>query len=266
MRDLRSLLDEAAGSPPDLPDLDGIRRRAHPRIIRRRAASIVCLAAVLIACWIGVSTLAGGAGKDKGDVVTPAPTPSVTEAPSIRQGQLEPGTYRGGVGDRRLRLEVDNDDWSVVAVHPTWVALTFRQYLVHLQVWGSVVPPRSTDAGGHQDVPDDVAAWLVGHPRLSTSAPAAVVAGGSAATQLDVRVVRPLENPPAECTGPCVVLGRVAGEGELVDITLGERARFLVFGQGRRQLIVNYRAPEHEFTVLDRAVQDLLTGLHIAPG
>ena len=265
MRDLRNLLDEAAGSPPDLPDLDGIRRRAHPRIIRRRVASIVCLAAVLMACWIGVSTLAGGAGKDRGDVVTPAPPPSMTEDPSIRQGQLEPGAYRGRVGDRRLRLEVDNDDWSVVAVHPTWVALTFRQYVLHLQVWGSVVPPRSTDADGHQDVPDDVATWLVGHPRLSTSPPTAVVAGGSAATQLDVRVVRPLQNPPAECTGPCVVLGRIASEGEPVDITVGERARFLVFGQGRHQLIVHYRAPERQFAALDGAVQDLLTGVRIAP-
>jgi hypothetical protein len=60
-----------------------------------------------------------------------------------------------------------------------------------------------------------------------------------------------------------VVLGRVAGDGEPVDLEVGQRARFIILGPAGHQLVVFYRAPDKEFTVLDGAVQELLAGLRL---
>jgi len=143
------------------------------------------------------------------------------------------------------------------------LALTYQQYLLHLQVWDSVVPPAADDVSATQGPPADMVAWLVAHPRLSTSPPVKVQVAGLTATQLDVRVVKPLEVTPGECTGRCVILGRVAGDGELVDLEVGHRARFLVFGPSGHQLAVFYRAPEREFAVPDQAVQALLADMRL---
>lgn len=265
MRDFRELLDRAAEDPPDLPDIEGILLRARPRIIRRRLAAGVIALVVGVAGWVGTASLLSHVGVDGGEVVDLAPAPTITEATAIREGLLEPGTYGGRVGAYDFLLETRNDAWSVVVAEPAWLALTYRQYVLHLQVWDGVVAPDAAEASGWQKPPADVAAWLAAHPRLSTSAPTEVVVGGIAATQLDVRAVRPLERPPDECTGRCVILGRVAGAGELVDLELGQRARFLVFGPSGQQLVAYYRAPERQFPVLDDAVQALLANLRLVP-
>jgi hypothetical protein len=44
---------------------------------------------------------------------------------------------------------------------------------------------------------------------------------------------------------------------------MGQRARFLIVGQSGQQLLIFYRAPEREFSVLDQAVQELLAGLRL---
>jgi hypothetical protein len=264
MRDLRELLDNAAGDPPDLLDIEMVRQRARPRIIRRRAASIAALMAVGVAGLAGISIFYDGVDQDRGRVVQPA-TPSLEPtAQTIRPGQLEPGTYRGQVGAYSFVLDTYYDEWKVSVDRPEWVAFTYRQYVLHLQTWGSVVPPDSTHAGASQAVPADVAQWLGSHPRLSAGPAVRTVVGGLAAAQVDTRVVTPLENPPGECSGrQCVVLARVAASAELVDVPMGQRARFLIVGQSGQQLLIFYRAPEREFSVLDQAVQELLAGLRL---
>jgi hypothetical protein len=134
--------------------------------------------------------------------------------------------------------------------------------MLHLQLWNSIVPA-GYDASAQQKPPADLMAWLVADPRLATSHPTQVEVGGRKATAVDVRVVKPLTTTPPECTSRCVVLGRVARDGELVDVEVGQRARFLVLGPAGHQLVVFYRAPEKEFAVLDGAVQELLAGLRL---
>lgn len=264
MRDLRGLLDEAAGIPADLPDIEMIRQRAHPRIVRRRGVLIVALMAVGVAASAGVSVIYDSVEQDRGGIVKPAPAPPEPTAQGIRPGQLEPGTYRGKVGAYSFLLDTHNDDWKVLVDRPDWVAFTYQQYVLHLQVWESIVPPESTDASDQRRVPADLVEWLVAHPRLSTGSATRLDVAGIEATQLDARVVRPLADPPDECSRQqCVVLGRVAGEGELVDVEVGQRIQFLIFGQSGQQLVLYYRAPEREFPVLHQAVQELLAGLRL---
>jgi hypothetical protein len=266
MRDLRELLDQAAGDPPDLPDIEMVRQRARPRIVRRRVASIVAVMAVSVAGLAGVSALYDRGADDRGRALRPATASPELTAQTLRPGQLEPGTYRGQVGAYSFVLETHNDEWKVLVDSPEWVALTYRQYVLHLQVWGSVVPPDSTHAKSRQAVPADVAQWLVAHPRLSTGPAAPIAVGGLDATYLDTRVVTPLENPPDECSAQqCMVLARVAESDELVHLEIGQRARFLIFEQSGQQLLVLYRAPEREFPVLDQAVTGLLAGLRFTP-
>jgi hypothetical protein len=263
MPELGELLHGAAGDPPDLPDVDAILRRARPRVIRRRIAFGVTAVAVALALFAGTSAVLTELGVVHVDAVHPAPAPS-PPGETLREGLLEPGTYAGTVGPYDVRIETRDDVWGASVVEPDWLALTFRQYVLHLQVWDSIVPP-AAEATRRQEPPADLVAWLVANPRLSTSAPTRVELGGIPATQVDVRVVEPLSPTPRECTARCVVLGRVAGDGELVDVEVGQRARFLVLGPAGRQLVVFYRAPEKELAVLDGAVQELLAGLRLEP-
>ncbi len=261
MPELGDLLHGAAGDPPDLPDVESILRRARPRVIRRRVAAGATTLAVALAVWAGTSAMVTEPGAVDVDPVNPAPTADASPQ-GIREGLLEPGTYVGRVGSYDVLLTTRDDAWGAAVVEPDWLALTFRQYMLHLQVWNSIVPPGG-DASAQQKPPADLMAWLVADPRLSTSHPTQVEVGGRTATAVDVRVVRPLTTTPPECTTRCVVLGRVAGDGELVDVEVGQRARFLVLGPAGHQLVVFYRAPEKEFAVLDGAVQELLAGLRL---
>jgi hypothetical protein len=261
MPDLRDLLHGAAGDPPDLPDVEAILGRARPRVIRRRVAVGTTVLAMALAGWAGTSAILTDPGVVHVDPVNPAPTAD-TSPRDIREGLLEPGTYVGRIGSYDVLLETRNDAWGAAVVEPDWLALTFRQYMLHLQVWDSIVPPGG-DASARQSPPADILAWLVADPRLSTSRPTQVEVGGRAATGVDVRVVKPLTTTPRECTSRCVVLGRVAGDGELVDVEVGQRARFLVLGPAGHQLVVFYRAPEKQFAVLDGAVQELLAGMRL---
>jgi hypothetical protein len=259
MPDLKDLLHAAAGDPPDLPDVEAILGRARPRVIRRRVAVGAAALAMAMAGWAGTSAIL--TDPVHVDPINPAPTAG-TSPQDIREGLLEPGRYVGRVGSYDVLLETRNDAWGAAVVEPDWLALTFRQYMLHLQVWDSIVPSGG-DARAQQKPPADLVAWLVANPRLATSRPSQVEVGGRTATAVDVRVVRPLATTPRECTSRCVVLGRVAGDGELVDVEVGQRARFLILGPAGHQLVVFYRAPEKQFAVLDGAVQELLAGLRL---
>lgn len=262
-RDLRDILDDAAGTPPDLPDIEVIRRRARPALIRRRAAAGLVVVGLTLAA-VAVTSELLDASSDRGtNVVNPGPSEAARE---LRTGQLEPGTYLGRVGPYALALTLPTDDWTVLADHDTWLALTYRQYIVHLQVWGSVVPDDSADARATETTPPDIAGWLASNDRVTTTASRPTQVGGVQATEVVIRVARPLDRPPAECTtSRCVVLARIAGVDELVHLESGERARVLVLGDPGAQVVVTYRAPEDEFAVLDQAARSMLAGLQLTP-
>jgi len=259
MPDLRDLLDDAAGHPRDLPDVARIMRRARPHQMRRRIGAAVLAVALSAGVLTGVVVFSE---PDRPQVVEPGPLPGQGQVRPIREGQLEPGRYRGEVGGRSLVLELGNDDWSVLATRPQWLALTHLQYILHLQQWATVVPPGSDDGTGRDPAPADLVGWLQANPRLSVQNTTAVVVGGLDGISLDVRVTTPLADPPGECTSQaCVVLATVAGTDEAVDIEQGQLARLVILGEPGRQLVLHYRAPERQFPVLDQAVDDLLAGL-----
>ena len=101
-RDLRDVLDEAAGAPRDLPDITMIRRRARPMLIRRRAAAGLAAIGLTVAFVAGAAQLLEKLPERDTDVVQPVPAPGARD---LRPGQLEPGTYSGRVGG--LRPSVD---------------------------------------------------------------------------------------------------------------------------------------------------------------
>jgi hypothetical protein len=259
MPDLRDLLNDAAGHPRDLPDIAEILRRARAARVRRVAGAVTLAVAVSAGVVAGVVTLSE---PDAPSVVQPAPLPGQEQAGVIREGQLEPGQYSGVVGGRSFVLELGNDDWSVLAARPGWLALTYRQYVLHVQEWATVVPPSSDDGTAREPVPEDLVAWLQANPRLSVQNPTRVAEGGLDGVAVDVRVIDSLRDPPGECTTrACVILATVAGSDEEVDIERGQLARLVILGEPGRQLVLLYRAPEREFPALDQAVGDLLAGL-----
>jgi len=262
-RDLRDMLDGAAGTPPALPAIEMIRRRARPAVIRRRAAAAAAVVGLALAA-VAVTADLGDAPYERGaTAVHPGPSPTPRQ---LRPGQLEPGTYAGQVGHYSFRLTLPTDDWTVLADRDTWLALTYRQYVVHLQVWGSVVPDDSADGHATEATPPDIAGWLATNDRITATVSRPDEVGGVPATEVVIRVARPLDRPPAECvTTHCVVLARIAGVDELVHLDSGERARVLVLGDPGSQLVVTYRAPESEFAVLDQAARGLLAGLQLTP-
>ena len=263
MPDLRDLLDDAAGDPRDLPDVAQIMRRARPRLIRRRAGAAMLAIAACAGVVTGVVTLSR---TDPPAVVQPGPLPDQEQARTLREGQLEPGRYRGEVGGSSFVLELGNDHWSALTARPTWLALTYQQYVLHIQQWATVVPPSSDDGTDREPVPEDLVGWLQTNPRFAVQNATPLVVGGLDGVALDVRVVRPLDKAPAECTSSaCVILATVAGTDESVDIERGQLARLVVLGNHGQQLVLSYRAPEREFPVLDQAVDALLHGLHFDP-
>ncbi len=258
MPNLRDLLDDAAGQPRDLPDFAEIMRRARPRQVRRRAG-VATVAIAMFACVVaGVVTLPTF---DQPTVVQRDPSPGPNKAVSMREGQLEPGRYQGEVGGRSFVLELGNDDWSALTIRPEWLALTHQQYVLHLQQWASLVPPTSDDGTAREPVSGDLVGWLQANPRLSVQNATPLVVGGVDGVALDIRVLRPLTEAPAECTSSsCVLLATIAGTEEAVDIEQGQLARLVVLGEPGRQLVLSYRAPERRFPVLEQAVADLLAG------
>lgn len=180
----------------------------------------------------------------------------------MREGQLEPGRYKGEVAGRSFVLELGNDDWSALTTRPTWLALDHQQYVLHLQQWATVVPPSSDDGTAREPVPKDLVGWLRANPRLAVQNATPLAVGGLDGVALDIRVVKALDVAPGECTGSaCVLLATVAGTEEAVDIEQGQLARLIVLGEPGQQVVLSYRAPEREFPVLQQAVDVLLQGL-----
>src|SRR6478609_3591803 len=103
MPDLRDLLDDAAGQPRDLPDVAEIMRRARPRRVRRVAGAAVLAVAASVGVATGVIALSE---PDPPSVVQPVQRPGQEQARAVREGQLEPGRYRGEVSGRSFVLEL----------------------------------------------------------------------------------------------------------------------------------------------------------------
>jgi hypothetical protein len=92
-----------------------------------------------------------------------------------------------------------------------------------------------------------------------------VVVGGLRGRQLDLMVSEPLQRLPRECPRPCVLLGRVAGYAEPVDLEAGTQARVLVLDAPPGQLIIYFRTPPQQFHRTAARIAELLSGLRFSP-
>ena len=259
MPDLKDLLERAAGDPHDLPHIEPIWRRARFHMWWRRGVGAVVVL-VTVAASIGVFRLL----PFDGSIGVPADRGHLP-GKVLRQGQLEAGTYVADAFELPFSFRTRSDTWSASVVEPTWVALIRRSNYLHVQHWDAVFDPAG-DGSQILSMPADITGWLAGHPRLRAASPVPVQVGGLTGFAIEVSVQRPLSSSPGECGGlKCVLLGRVAGSGEAVDIGRGERARFIVLGPPGDQIVIHYRAPASRFAEVSVAAERLLSSFRFRP-
>jgi Tol biopolymer transport system component len=95
MRDLRTLLDRAAGNPPDLPDLAAIRERGQAMKNRNRIrwATGVAVAVVLTAAGVGVAVQQS----DRDAMPAPLPAQSATQETVTNACAVQPALPRDAI-------------------------------------------------------------------------------------------------------------------------------------------------------------------------
>jgi len=254
---LRELLEAGAGDPHDLPDIEAIWNRTRRIVWRRRVAATLVVAAVVVAAALSFRALPTLVDREP----RPADDLNPRSADTLRQGQLEPGAYVADAFEHPFSFRTSTDSWSASVLEPTWVGLIRRANYLHVQVWDGVFDPKSRTArpADLEPLPTDLIGWLEDHPRLDATDPVPVQIGGVSGFRIDARVTEPLPTSPPECGGlPCVVLGRVAGEGELVDVEVGQIACFVVLDVPGGRILINYRAPVERFERFSTSAERLL--------
>jgi len=255
--ELSELLEAGAGDPHDLPDIEAIWNRTRRIVWRRRIAATLVAAAVVVGAALSFRALPSLVDREP----TPADELNPRSADTLRQGQLEPGTYVAEGFEYPFSFRTTTDSWSASVLEPTWVGLIRRANYVHVQVWDGVFDPTSRTArpADLEPVPTDLIGWLADHPRLDATDPVPVLIGGVSGFRVDARVAEALPSMPPECGGlRCVVLGRVAGEGELVDVEVGQIARLVVLDVPGGQILILYRAPVGRFERFSTIAERLL--------
>lgn len=254
MRDeIRTLLDEGAGQPRDVLHFDVIRQRARVRRWARRGAALVAAAAIAFTAVPIAHHL-----------ITAEPTLPPTRRIPLHGAPLTLGPLHLGVHvatrfDPRFQFTT-TDRWSVGELHHTWTMLFAEAVNLNFERWGAVFDPQQSVLGKDdlQPLPQDLVGWLMSHPRLHVIDSTSVTIGGLLARSIDVEVTHPLARQPKPCTTPCVLLGRVADQHEQVDISVGERARFYVFGGNEHGLVVYFHCQKGLFPAVAAEVQRLL--------
>jgi hypothetical protein len=256
--DLRRLLDTGAGQPRDLLDFDLVWRRARRLMWRRRATLALAMATLVVVGVAVVPTLRLPQDRE-------LPAAEAPPARTLESGPLAPGRYRLSGFSPPLALDVQDPGWNAELVRPpTWVMLAAVGVNLHLQRWQAVYDP-ATDPPRQGALPSDLASWLQAHPRLTVQSSTPVVVGGLRGRQLDLMVSEPLQHLPRECPRPCVLLGRVAGYAEPVDLEAGTQASVLVLDAPPGQLIIYFRTPPQQFHRTAARIADLLSGLRFSP-
>jgi hypothetical protein len=262
--DLRELLEAGAGDPHDLPDVEAIWSRTRRIVWRRRIAATLVAAAVLVVAAVSFRAVPALVDREP----KPAEDPNTRSAGTLRQGQLEPGAYAAEGFVHPFSFRTSTDSWSASVLEPTWVGLIRRANYLHVQLWDRVFDPTSRTArpADLEPLPTDLIGWLGDHPRVDATDPEPVQIGGISGFRVDARVVKPLPTTPPECGGlRCLVLGRIAGEGELVEVEVGQIARFVVLDVPGGQIIILYRAPVERFERFSRTAERLLATFEFEP-
>jgi hypothetical protein len=181
MPDLRDMLQQAAGAPPDNVPLDDIRSRGRSLVHRRR---VVAMVVVVVALLAGVAVAIRPPGSATPATDTPRPLTSV--------GEVTPGTYRANLRDLSVTLEVPSDaQWwtNLLTSHGLVLARATPEAVVSIEPWKRAYEPQGSGPMSVAPVPDDLMAWLSDHPLLFTEdSPRAVRVGDRPAHRITVSV------------------------------------------------------------------------------
>ena len=258
--DVRELLRLGVGEAHDLPDSDYFWRQGRRRAWWRRgigtAAGIV-LAVVL--AFVGLAWL-DGAPREVQPIDVPT---SDEESVPLRVGQLEPGSYEADDWAPRFVLTPTDDTWRVIELDSDWVSLVRGPDSLEIARWPSVVDPSALNwsPDAVDKAPADLAAWLIDHPRLTTTHQATSL-GGLPAVRITARTVAALDSGPPDCAGrPCVPLARAGSSTAFLNLAKGEFATFYVVGEVGRQFVISYSAPTDRYEALEAGAEQLLGSL-----
>jgi hypothetical protein len=235
MSDLRELLDVAAGDVHEIPNVKEFIRSGRPFVWKRRAAYAMGILLVAFGSW---------AAKEQLFVESSLPPAEVNEVPaeSLALGELEPGRYSATSFEIPLRFDIDYDRWTVASIQPTWIQLRVDATAnVNIQIWDRVYDAGSGSRSSKAllPLPSDLVAWLQSNRNLEVSNVAEVTTAGLRGTRVDLRVRSTLAYTPSECgLRPCILIARVEGTGETVDLQRGEAARCYIFEVEDHRIVV----------------------------
>ena len=163
-------------------------------------------------------------------------------------GDLRPGKYVTGEFEPTFSFEVVDEGWIVGGTELRGL-LDMRQgleggVLSFLNVQEVFDPGRPRELAS-VPAPEDMVAWLRGHPYLETERPEPATVGGVEGAQLDAAVA---DVPASECGDACLGLFEADPESGWVAYE-GEKLRFIVLedvGDERVIIAVEARAADFE--------------------
>jgi hypothetical protein len=254
--DVRDLLRLGVGEAHDLPDTDFFWQQGRRRTWWRRGTGTAGgVLAVLVLAFVGQAWLSGPV-----EDAPPIDAPTRDEQPApLRIGQLEPGSYEADWTPRFV-LSPTDDTWRVIELDPDWLSLVRGADSLEIARWPSVVEPSAQewDPDAVDSAPADLAAWLVGHPRLRTTSHTTSL-GGLQAVRITARTLSTLDSGPPDCAGrPCVPLAGLGSSTAFLNLAAGEAATFYVLGDVGNQFVISYSAPPDRFQALEIAAEQLL--------
>ena len=258
--DVRDLLHLGVGEAHDLPDTDYFWRQGRRRAWWRRGIGTAgVVLAVIVLALVGQAWWR----EPVGDVQPiDVPTPGEESMP-LRVGQLEPGSYEADAWTPRIVLTPTDDTWRVIELDSDWLSLVRGPDSLEIARWPSVVDPSAPVWGPDavMSAPADLAAWLVDHPRLTTTRQATSL-GGLPAVRITARTLATLDSGPPDCRGrPCVPLARAGSSTAFLTLAVGEVATFYVIGDVGDQFVISYAAPTDRYGALEAGAEQLLGSL-----
>lgn len=207
---------------------------------RLTAASGAILMALVIGCGTGTPS----------SVPSPSPaTPVPSGARTLEAGLAEAGTYTMTRFQPRLTLHID-DGWLVLFPDDD-DEFALEDLADKTVFYGSRVAQVVDPGSGVGDAPDDLVAWLVDHPDLEASAPAATTVDTLPATSIDVT---------NEDTTDTDLFAFPTGN---FHIPPGVRLRFIVVPMDGPDLVIYTGGPIDRFDAAIARTQPMLESLRV---
>jgi hypothetical protein len=226
------------------------------RETRRKLGSLLILSACILA--LGSCGTADDGAQGNGSETTAA----VADRALPAEGPVARGRYGSEEFSSPLSFGVREDGWQVV--------LTEREGGFAIGQGASsvgfldVARVFDRDAPGEaiqRPAPDDLIAWVEGHPYLETSRPMQTSVGGVRGRRIDATAAKLPKEFPRICSGPCVPLFNFGGPDDDYWLGLDEKVRIIVLDDvgGRRVTVLLAASPEGFEAFLPRAQEVLDT-------